>query len=79
MPQTHETANEVAARCVDTSNQLRKFLFGGQAIPWNLRRDVATVANLLVDLGAELEEGRQSDDKTAEVLDNTTALGGCIA
>ena len=70
MQQNHETANSMAVGCVDTSNRLRKFLFSGQEMDWTVRRDVATAANLLVDLSIELERGYQGDDDTAE-LDNT--------
>jgi hypothetical protein len=52
-----ETENNMAARCVETSNHLRKFLFSGQEMAWKIRRDIATTANLLVDLSNTLEEG----------------------
>jgi hypothetical protein len=73
---TPETVNDVASLCVDTSNQLRRFLFSGHEMAWSLRRDVATLANLLVDLGSELGECQQSGDETAKLLENTTKLGG---
>jgi len=60
MPKNHETANDMAARCVEMSNQLRAFLFSGQEMAWDVRRDAATAANLLVTLGTELEEGQQN-------------------
>jgi hypothetical protein len=74
MHHNHETIDDVDAKCVDTSNNLRRYLFSGQAMPWTVRRDVATVANLLVDLSTELKEGQQSNDETTELLDTATAL-----
>ena len=64
----------MAVGCVDTSNRLRKFLFSGQEMDWTVRRDVATAANLLVDLSIELERGKQSNNNIAELVDNTTAF-----
>ena len=74
MHHNHETIDDVAAKCVDTSNNLRRYLFSGQEMPWTVRRDVATVANLLVDLSTELKEGQQGNDETTELLDTATAL-----
>ena len=56
MQQSYESVDAIAARCVDTSARLREFLFSGQELAWTLRRDLATAANLLVDLGLELDE-----------------------
>jgi hypothetical protein len=70
MQQNYESANAMAVRCVDTSSRLREFLFNGQETAWTVRCDVATAANLLVDLSIELERGYQGDDDTAE-LDST--------
>ena len=74
MHHNHETIDDVAAKCVDTSNNLRRYLFSGQEMPWTVRRDVAAVANLLVDLSTELNEGQQGNDETTELLDTATAL-----
>ncbi len=75
MLQNHETVNSMVAECVETSNHLRKFLFSGQEMAWNVRRDVATAANLLVAVSIKLEEGERGNDDAAELLDNTTAFG----
>jgi hypothetical protein len=79
MHHNHETVNDLAAMCVDTANQLRRYLFSGQAIPWTVRRDVATTANLLVDLSFQLEQDQQSDDDSAALLDSTTHMAGSVA
>ncbi len=75
MHQSYEPANAVAARCVDTSARLREFLFSGHEMAWTVRRDIATAANLLVDLSIALEQGEQGIVDTAELSDNTTAFG----
>jgi hypothetical protein len=67
MQQNYESANAMAARCVDTSARLREFLFNGQELAWTVRRDIATAANLLVDLSIELERGYRGDDHTTEL------------
>jgi hypothetical protein len=51
-----ETDNDVAAKCVETSNQLRRFLFSGEEITWSVRRDIAATAIRLLDLSNSLEE-----------------------
>ena len=74
MHHNHETIDDVAAKCVDTSNNLWRYLFSGQEMPWTVWHDVATIANLLVDLSTELNEGQQGNDETTELLDTATAL-----
>jgi hypothetical protein len=69
MQQNYESANAMAARCVDTSARLREFLFSGQELAWTVRRDIAAAANQLVALSLELEKGYRGNDDTAEVLD----------
>ena len=59
MQQNHVTVNSLVAECVDTSDCLRKFLFSGQEMAANARRDVATAANLLEDVRIKLEKGQQ--------------------
>ena len=51
-----ETDNDVAAKCVETSNQLRRFLFSGEELAWSVRRDIAATAIRLLDLSNSLEE-----------------------
>jgi hypothetical protein len=68
MQQSYESVNAMAARCVDTSNRLREFLFSGQELAWTVRRDIATAANLLVALGLELDESYQGVVDTAESI-----------
>ena len=75
MQQTYESANAMAARCVDTSARLREFLFSGQELAWTMRRDIATAANLLVALSLELEQSARGTVDTAESSDDTTAFG----
>ena len=75
MQQNYESVNAMTARCMDTSSRLREFLFSGLEMAWTVRRDIATAANLLVDLSIALEEGEQGNDDTAKLLDNTMAIG----
>ena len=75
MQQRYESANAMAARCVDTSARLREFLFGGQELAWTMRRDIATAANQLVALSLELEQGAQGTVDTVESSSNTVAFG----
>ena len=64
MHPNHVTVNSLVAECVETSDCLRKFLLSGQEMAANVRRDVATAANLLVALGNELKEGQQRGTTT---------------
>ncbi len=64
MHQNHVTVKSIVAECVETSDCLRKFLLSGQEMAANVRRDVATAANLLVALGIELKEGQQRGTTT---------------
>ncbi len=57
MHQNHVTVTSMVAECVETSDCLRKFMFSGQEMAANARRDVATAANLLEAIGIKLEEG----------------------
>ena len=75
MQQNHVTINSMVAECIETSVHLRKSLFNGQGMAANVRRDVATAANLLVAVSIKLEEGERGNDDAAELLDDTTAFG----
>ena len=68
MQQNHETVNAMAARCLCTSVHLRKCMFSGQEMAADVRRDIATAANLLEAIGIKLEEGKQGNDDTAELI-----------
>ena len=54
MQQNHLTINSMAAECIETSVHLRKSLINGQEMAANVRRDVATAANLLEAIGIKL-------------------------
>ena len=59
MQQNHVTVNSMVAECVETSDCLRKFMFSGQEMAANARRDVATAANLLEAVSIKLDKGQQ--------------------
>ena len=63
MQNNHEMNNAVAARCVVTSYHLRKLLVSGEKMDWNVRRDIATAANLLEAVSIKLDKGQQNRGK----------------
>ncbi len=69
MQQNYESVNAMAARCVEISDCLRKFLLSGQEMAANARRDVATAANLLEAVSYMLEDVRRDVATAANLLE----------